>query len=161
MSGITEYYNNLRQLIHYNLGVPVYSEATFENQNVELPCVVFSRNDTLGTQTMNGPSVRTETVTFSAKAKTIQEADDDRDLIISLLNGYSAEIQMVLNSEQDDFDISTGIYSRDISFDVTYGADIEYFNPISGNGCARPRYPSVNSICLKNEFKLQWNQFFL
>ena len=104
MSGIQDYYILLRGLIHNNLQVPVYSEATFENQNVDLPAVVFSREGTLGTQTMNGPSVRTETVTFSAKAKTIQKADDMRDLIIQILNGYSAEIQIVLNSENDDFD---------------------------------------------------------
>ena len=133
---ITEYYNNLRQLIHLNLQVPVYSESTFENQNVSLPCIVFSREGTLGSQTMSGPSVLTETVTFSAKAKTIEKAEEMRDFIISILNGYDNEIQMVINSEVDDFDIETGIYSRDISFDVVYGADIPYRNVVIGEGAA-------------------------
>jgi len=136
MAGITEYYNNLRSLIHNNLQVPVYSESTFENQNVELPCVVFSRDNTIGTQTMDGPSVRYETVTFDCKAKTIEKAEEMRTFIISLLNGYDSEIQIVLDSSVDEFDIITGIYSRQISFTVTWNADIEYVQPVIGAGTA-------------------------
>jgi hypothetical protein len=136
MAGITEYYILLRQLIHNNLQVPVYSESTFENQNVDVPCVVFSRDNTIGTQTMDGPSVRFETVTFDCKAKTIQEAEDMRTYIISLLNGYDSEIQIVLNSSVDEFDILTGLYSRQISFTVTWNADIEYVQVLTGAGSA-------------------------
>jgi len=137
MSGIQEYYYSLRQMVHLNLQVPVYSESTFENSNVDLPCIVFTREGILGTQTMSGPSVRTETTTWSCKSKTIEEAEDMRDFLISILNGYNnGEIQMVINSEIDDFDISTGIYSRDVSFDVVYGADIIYYNAIIGAGKA-------------------------
>jgi len=135
MSGIQDTYIILRQLIHQALQVPVYSESTFEDSNVELPCVVFTRDATLGTHTMSGPSVRVETVTFDAKAKTAEKAEDMRDFIISVLNGYNnGEIQMVLNSEIDDFDAATAIYSRAISFDVMYGADIVYYNAVVGSG---------------------------
>ncbi len=102
---------------------------------MDLPCIVFTREGILGTQTMSGPSVRTETTTWSCKAKTIQKAEDMREFLISILNGYNnGEIQIVVNSEIDDFDISTGIYSREVSFDVVYGADIVYYNAIIGAG---------------------------
>ena len=137
MSGINDYYFLLRQMVHANMQVPVYSESTFENSNVDLPCIVFTRDSVLGTQTMSGPSVRTETTTWSCKSKTLEQAEDMRDFLISMLNGYNnGEITVVINSEVDDFDASTGIYSRDISFDVMYGADIRYYNAIIGAGKA-------------------------
>src|SRR5574343_1682920 len=130
----SEFYFNLRSYVHYNLEVPVYGESSFQGRNVSYPCVLFTRDGSGGQFSHTGPALRQDVVTFSCKSRVLEEAETMRDTLIEMLDGYSVECVIVQDSEVDDFDADTGVYSRDLSFTVLYGADFEYFQPVSGQG---------------------------
>jgi hypothetical protein len=122
MTQILEFYNSLREMMFQGTGVPCYSEATYETQDVSMPCIVFSRDGTNSSQVMEGASLYTDQITFSCKAKTIDKVEELRDFVISSINGYNNEISISIVDESDEFDNQNKIYTRDISFNVMYGS---------------------------------------
>ena len=121
-------------MLYQGLNVPVYSESTYETQDTTIPCIVFYREGTTGVQTMNGAGLLTDSVTFSAKGKYIDDVERLRDYIISSLNGYCQEVQIAITGETDDFDAINQIYSRDITFDVMYGTNYTGITGSFGGG---------------------------
>jgi len=111
-------YDFIRELVYQQLEVPVYTESTYQDQNVSLPAIVFSRISTSSSQIMDGSGPYFDNVVFSIKAKTIEKVEEIRDFLLALLDAY--DYQMALASETNDFDINTAIYSRDIVFNVIY-----------------------------------------
>jgi hypothetical protein len=118
---VTGSYDFIRELVYKQLQVPVYTETSYANSNVALPCIIFSRTDTNSPFAYMGispQSVYIDTVKFSIQGKTIEKVEDIRDFLLSLLDGYDGQI--TLDSETNVFTIETGIYTRDINFKVIY-----------------------------------------
>ena len=114
----TSSYEYIRELVYQQLEVPVYTQTTYQNSNVSLPCIIFSRNNTNTIMNMNGPGAYNDNISFAIKAKTIEAVEEYRDFLISLLDGY--ESQITLQSETNDFNIDLAIYTRDVFFNVIY-----------------------------------------
>ena len=53
----TASYEFIRELVYQQLEIPVYTQATYETQDVILPIIVFSRSSTTSNQTMNGAGI--------------------------------------------------------------------------------------------------------
>lgn len=111
-------YEYIRELVYQQLQVPVYTQATYELQDVNMPVIVFYRSGTTGNQTMNGTGMYFDRVVFSIKAKTIEKVEEIRDFLLALLDSYQAQFTLV--GESNDFNLKTSIYSRDIVFNVIY-----------------------------------------
>ena len=111
-------YEFIRRQVHIGLGVPVYTESTYQDSEPSLPCIIFVRNSSTSDQVMEGPGVFFDSIGFSIKAKTMDKREELRDFLIALLDGY--DNQITLKSETANFDLSTAIYSSNVDFDVVY-----------------------------------------
>lgn len=111
-------YEFIREYVYKQLQIPVYTQTSYANSNVSLPCIIFARNNTNTIMTMNGAGAYTDGISFAIKAKTIEKVEEYRDFLIGLLDGYEAQIS--LQSETNDFNIDTAIYTRDVFFNVIY-----------------------------------------
>ena len=111
-------YEFIRELVHNQLQIPVYTQTSYANSNVSLPCIIFARNSSNTIMNMNGAGAYVDAVSFAIKAKTIEQVEEYRDFLIGLLDGY--DYQISLQSETNDFDIDTAIYTRDVFFNVIY-----------------------------------------
>ena len=114
----TSSYEFIRELVYTQLQIPVYTQTSYANSNVSLPCIIFARNNTDTIMYMNATAVYTDGISFAIKAKTIEKVEEYRDFLIGLLDGY--DYQISLQSETNDFDIDTAIYTRDVFFNVIY-----------------------------------------
>lgn len=111
-------YDFIRELVYQQLQVPVYTEATYAIQDVNMPIIVFSRSTTTSNQTMNGVGVYFDEVVFSIKSKSIEQVEEIRDFLMALLDAYQA--QFSLSGETNAFDLATAIYTRNVAFRVIY-----------------------------------------
>jgi len=111
-------YEFIREYVYKQLQIPVYTQTSYANSNVSLPCIIFTRNNTDTIMNMNGAGAYTDAISFAIKAKTIEKVEEYRDFLIALLDGYESQIS--LQSETNDFDIDTAIYTRDVFFNVIY-----------------------------------------
>lgn len=111
-------YDFVRELVYQQLQVPVYTQATYATQDVQMPVIVFRRTNTFSNQTMNGAGIYFDRIVFSIKAKTVEKVEEIRDFLIALLDAYNA--QFSLAGESNTFDLNTAIYTRDIIFNVIY-----------------------------------------
>ena len=111
-------YEFLRRQVYIGLGVPVYTESTYTNSNVPFPVIIFSRRSSKSIQDMQAPAASFDSITFTIKAKTEKKAEDIRDFLIALVNGYDNQIS--LTSESNSFDMDLAIYNRSLQFRVIY-----------------------------------------